>query len=233
MFRTAQADSTPNRSLCESMNSTSAGIGGRVPWRNKHSPPSRSRSSAAAHGSRAPTPRFASSHRSSCRAAASRQFLVLLDPVASVSGLMPSFWPTQARLPRVLPHSPHSSKTIATARSRSSEGDTFVLSRILAFPEVTASGKLGAVHSSRSAQLAGGRQRGGQVHDLPTGVQRRFAEHVRPWRGPAQIQHARPGPPNPSRARSPSRCLSRAGWSRTGCPGSCCGGRCSRSGRRC
>jgi hypothetical protein len=37
---TAQTGSTPNRSLCESMNPTSADVWGRVPGRNKHSPPS-------------------------------------------------------------------------------------------------------------------------------------------------------------------------------------------------
>ena len=39
---------------------------------------------------------------------------------------MPSLWPTLARLPRVLPDSARSSKTIATARSRSSAGCCFL-----------------------------------------------------------------------------------------------------------
>jgi hypothetical protein len=36
----AQADFSPNRSLCESMNPASADVSGRVPGRYKHSPPS-------------------------------------------------------------------------------------------------------------------------------------------------------------------------------------------------
>jgi hypothetical protein len=62
------------------MNPTSAAVWGRVPGRNKHSPPSGSHSPAAAHGFPSPARRSASYRRSWCRTAARNRFR-LLHPV--------------------------------------------------------------------------------------------------------------------------------------------------------
>ncbi len=58
---------------------------------------------------------------------------------------MPSRWPTRAIEPRALPVSARTSKTIATARSRSLAGCAFRDPMTPTFPEVTSPEEPGAV----------------------------------------------------------------------------------------
>ena len=94
------------------------GSSGRVPGRNKHSPPSGSHSPAASRTSR--SPRRTASYRPRVPGRCPESTSALLHPVAESLGVHASRWPTRAIEPRAFPVSARSSNTIATARSRSS-----------------------------------------------------------------------------------------------------------------
>ena len=103
------------------MNPTSAEAWGRVPWRNKHSPPSISHSRGAARGLRFPVPRSAADLRSWCPAAAAIDF-GLLDPAPQSLGVNTQLTAHPGQLTPAFPVPLRISKTIFTARSRSSSG---------------------------------------------------------------------------------------------------------------
>jgi hypothetical protein len=107
------------------MNPTSADVSGRVPGRNKHSPPSGSHSPAAVPGLPAPGPRSASYNHSSCRGRCPESTSAFCTQLRRFSVFMPGRWPTRVIAPRSVPVSVRTSRTISTARSRRSAGCAF------------------------------------------------------------------------------------------------------------